>query len=259
MPEILTFALVAPLAAFGAIAVGERRSGWDRPARSAVLGLIGACLGIEREDDAAHAALAEQYGLALLCHAPGTLLADYHTGQVPPAKAKRRFATRAQELVAPDLNTILSRRDYRSGAWHLGALWARAAAPRWSLAELVTAMRRPCFVPYLGRKSCPLGLPLAPAIDAQAADAVAALLARHEGGPEAGLPALRDRLAGKPEGELTIALDAPAPDSVPGDPGHVAAQDPRRRRIELRRDQPRSRRRWQFDLRAELVLGVERG
>jgi CRISPR system Cascade subunit CasD len=262
MAGILTFALVAPLASFGGIAVGERRSGWDRPGRSAVFGLLGACLGIEREDDDAQAALAGQYGLALLCHAAGRLLADYHTAQVPSAKGRRRFATRAQELAAPELNTILSRRDYRSGAWHLAAIWARHKAPRWRLEDLAEAMRRPVFVPYLGRKSCPLGLPLAPAIDARAADAVAALLARHATGPEAILaPAgrrVRDALAGSPDADLVIVLDAPQADSAPGEPGHVAADDPRRRRIELRRDQPRSRRRWQFDLREELVLGVPR-
>ncbi len=242
--DILTFALVAPLASFGAIAVGERRSGWDRPARSAVFGLVGACLGVEREDDEAQAALATHYGLALLCHAPGRLLADYHTAQVPPTKGKRRFATRAQELAAPDLNTILSRRDYRSGAWHLAAIWARVPAPRWPLAKLADAMRRPVFVPYLGRKSCPLGLPLAPEIS-EAPDAVGALEARHGVGKEA---AWRDRFTDRQDGELVVALD----------PEHVADDDPRRRRIEIRRDQPRSRRRWQFDLREELVLGVPR-
>ena len=256
MPGILTFALVAPLAAFGGIAVGERRSGWDRPGRSAVLGLIGACLGVEREDDAAQAALATQYGLALLCRAPGRLLADYHTAQVPPAKAKRQFATRAQELAAPDLNTVLSRRDYRAGAWHLAAVWPRVPAPRWPLASLAEAMRRPVFAPYLGRKSCPLGLPLAPAID-DATDAVAALLARHKSGPEETLAyANRELCDGAADEELVVVLDAPSPDDDPADPGHVAADDPRRLRIELRRDQPRSRRRWQFDLREELVLGV---
>jgi CRISPR system Cascade subunit CasD len=238
--DILTFALVAPLASFGAIAVGERRAGWDRPARSAVFGLVGACLGIEREDDDAQEALATHYGLALLCHAPGRLLADYHTAQVPPTKGKRRFATRAAELAAPDLNTILSRRDYRSGAWHLAAVWARAPSPRWSLAEVADAMRRPVFVPYLGRKSCPLGLPLAPDI-AHAPDAVAALESRHAAGKEV---AWRDRFADRPDGGITIALD----------PDHIADTDPRRLRTEIRRDQPRSRRRWQFDLREELVL-----
>ncbi len=249
MPRYLTFALVAPLAAFGSIAVGERRSGWDRPGRSAVLGLVGACLGLDRADDGAQAALAEGYGVALLCHAPGRLLADYHTTQVPPAHRGRRFATRAEELAAPGLNTILSRRDYRSGAWHLGALWARGERARWSLEALMEAMEKPGFVPYLGRKSCPLGLPLAPGI-MEAADAPMALIARQSEGPEAKLEHPKDRtlcaaLADAP-GETIIVLDAADADR----------NDPRLRRIELRRDQPRSRRRWQFDLREEAVLGV---
>jgi CRISPR system Cascade subunit CasD len=248
MPRYLTFALVAPLAAFGGIAVGERRSGWDRPGRSAVLGLVGACLGLLRDDDDAQAALADDYGLALLCHAPGRLLADYHTAQVPPAKRGRRFATRAEELAAPALNTILSRRDYRSGAWHLGALWPRMDGPRWPLEALAEAMERPGFVPYLGRKSCPLGLPLAPRI-AEAADPPAALLARQADGPEARLHEPQGRsfrsLCADTSAEIVIVLDA-----------DDAGEDPRLLRTEMRRDQPRSRRRWQFDLRAEAVLGI---
>jgi len=245
MPHYLTFALVAPLAAFGGIAVGERRSGWDRPGRSAVLGLVGACLGAEREDDAAQAALTADYGLALLCHAPGLLLADYHTAQVPSAQRGRRFPTRAAELDMPshELNTILSRRDYRSGAWHLSALWSRAAVPRWPLEAIAEAMRRPGFVPYLGRKSCPLGLPLAPAL-VEADDAAEALTHRHATGPEA---AWRDAFVPpRAATETVIAADTDA----------VAGDHPWLQRIEHRRDQPRSRRRWQFDLREELVLRV---
>ena len=249
MPRYLTFALVAPLAAFGSIAVGERRSGWDRPARSAVLGLVGACLGLDRADDAAQVALAEGYGLALLCHAPGRLLADYHTTQVPSAQRGKHFATRASELAVPGLNTILSRRDYRSGAWHIGALWQRSQAARWPLAALAEAMEEPGFVPYLGRKSCPLGLPLAPNI-ADAADAPAALLARHGDGPEG-------KIQHPKHGTLRAALaDIPAEMVIVLDAADMDLNDPRLRRIELRRDQPRSRRRWQFDLREEAVLGV---
>jgi CRISPR system Cascade subunit CasD len=104
-------------------------------------------------------------------------------------------------------------------------------------------------VPYLGRKSCPLGLPLAPRIT-DGADPPTALLARHSEGPEAKLEhqkgtTLRGELADVPS-ETTIVLDAADADR----------DDPRLRRIELRRDQPRSRRRWQFDLREEAVLGV---
>ena len=249
MPRFLTFALVAPMASFGAIAVGERRSGWDRPARSAVLGLIGACLGLEREDDAAQEALAGQYSVALLCHAPGHLLADYHTTQVPSSKRGRRFATRAEELAAPELNTVLSRRDYRTGAWHLGAIWPSGDTCRWPLEALSDAMRKPVFVPYLGRKSCPLGLPLGPTI-VEAPDAASALTERHRSGPEATLLApggrpLRGLLADRPTDPI-VTMDA-TPETA-GDPRHL--------RTEFRRDQPRSRRRWQFDLRQEAVLAT---
>lgn len=237
MPEFLTFALVAPLASFGALAVGERRPTWDRPARSAVLGLAGACLGVEREDDAAQSALAADYGVALLCHAPGRLLADYHTAQVPPTRGKRRFATRADELRAPDLATILSRRDYRTGAWHLVALWARGPAPRWSLHDVAVAMRAPGFVPYLGRKACPLGLPLAPLLD-DAPSPGAALAQRHLTGPEARFRHMVDTA-----GEAFVARD----------PWEGEADSGLLRRVETRRDQPRSRRRWQFDLRQEVI------
>lgn len=249
MPRYLTFALVAPMASFGAIAVGERRSGWDRPARSAVFGLIGACLGLEREDDAAQEALVEHYSLAILCHASGNLLADYHTTQVPSSKRGRRFATRAEELAQPDLNTVLSRRDYRTGAWHLGAVWPLGNTCRWSLEELSDAMQNPVFAPYIGRKSCPLGLPLGPRI-AEAADVVSALLERHQSGLEATLvvpsgQTLRSVLADRPA-EAIVAMDATPETAV----------DPRHLRTEFRRDQPRSRRRWQFDLRPEALLSA---
>src|SRR5436305_6616758 len=132
VPEFLTFALTAPLAAMGEIAVGERRGSWDRPGRSAVLGLIAACMGLTREDEPAHDALEDGYGLALRVQNVGPLLPDYHTAQVPPTRRERRFATRAEELSVTDLETILSRRDYRTDVLVIAALWSRAGA-LWSL------------------------------------------------------------------------------------------------------------------------------
>ena len=242
MPTFLTFALVAPVASFGALAVGERRPDWNRPARSAILGLVGACLGVERDDDEGQAALAAQYGVAVLCYTPGRLLADYHTIQVPPSGRNRRYQTRAAELAATDLATILTRRDYRTGAWHLGGLWARVEAPRWSLEDIAAAMRLPSFTPSLGRKSCPLGLPLAPFL-VDTVDPATALDLRHRTGPER---AFHEALADTPR-EIVIARDVW---DGPGAPNEAAA---RIRRTEFRRDQPRSRRQWQFDLRHEVI------
>lgn len=237
MAEFLTFALVAPLASFGALSVGERRESWSRPARSAVLGLIGACLGVERADAAGQAALAEGYGLSLLCVAPGHLLADFHTAQTGRAPRGGRFRTRRQELRATRVDTVLSRRDYRLEAWHLAALWPRGERARWTLEALTAAMHTPAFTPYLGRRSCPLGLPLAPRLE-EAASPTEALRSRWHGGPEA---SFRGRMA---RGGETMSV---AGDLWP------EAQLGTNRHIEQRRDQPLSRSLWQFALRDEAI------
>ena len=236
MTAFLTFAIAAPIAAMGELAVGERRATWDRPGRSAVLGLIAACLGLERDDETAHADLETGFGLALRVQRMGALLADYHTAQVPPARRGRRFATRAEELAADALETILSRRDYRVDALVLAALWQRDNARR-ELADIERAMRAPRFTPYFGRKSCPLMLPLAP-LSTEAADPVAALAHRAETGPD-------------PERRL-------ARSAIPAMVAMTASDAEHFRlpilRTERRRDAVASRRRWQFGLRDEAIV-----
>ena len=235
MPEFLTFALTAPLAAMGEIAVGERRSSWDRPGRSAVLGLIAACMGLTRDDEEAQEALEHGYGLALRVQNVGPLLPDYHTAQVPPARRGRRFATRAEELSARDLETILSRRDYRLEALVLCALWVRPGAP-WSLSAIEEALRKPRYAPYFGRKSCPLMLPLAPRC-VDALNPVVALADRATSGPEPERELLRSRSA-----FTTMTASEAREFELPID------------RVEMRRDALASRRRWQFALREEAVV-----
>lgn len=235
MPTYLTFALVAPLGAMGELAVGERRGSWDRPGRSAVLGLLAACLGLDRADEAAHRDLEQGYGLAMRVEPLGPLLADYHTAQVPPRRRNRRFSTRAEELAAGDLETILSRRDYRADLVVLCTLWARGNC-RWPLDALAAALVAPRFVPYFGRKACPLGLPMKPML-AEHQDPIAALAARAAEGPERGFVSTSKAM------EVVLDLaDVPA------------GMQPRR--IELRRDALVSRTRWQFALREEAVIAI---
>ena len=95
MAEILTFVLVAPLGAMGGVAVGENRTGCDRPGRSVVLGLVAGCLGLTRSEEAAQTELAEGLGLGLRREGvAGPLLTDYHTAQTQASRKGRRFATR---------------------------------------------------------------------------------------------------------------------------------------------------------------------
>jgi len=242
MPDFLTFTLAAPLAAMGDIAVGERRGTWDRPGRSAVLGLVAACLGVDRSDEGTHLALESEFGLALRIERLGPLVADYHTAQVPPARRGRRFATRAEELASGDLGTILSRRDYYADVFVFVALWPRGfgdAEGARGLEKIAIALRTPFYTPYLGRKACPLMLPLNPQI-VQAIDPVVALAARAAWHEARDLPfGIRSTIP------PLVALDADQAEYFGLQGVH---------RVELRRDRLVSRRRWQFTLREEAVL-----
>ena len=88
--RFLPFAMVAPLAALGDVAVGERARCIGRRARPSRLDR--ASLGFEREDEAAHAALADGYRPGAPVSRAGRLLPDDHTAQVPSAKDGKRFA-----------------------------------------------------------------------------------------------------------------------------------------------------------------------
>lgn len=165
--DTLIFQLQASLSSWGEVAVGEYRPSAEYPSQSAIHGLLGAALGIDREDNDAQAALRDGYRLAVGVLSQGRLLRDYHTAQVPSRSdlKKRPHATRRDELSLPrtDLKTILSSRDYRQDAAALVAIQAQTNAP-YSLAQLADALKKPKFVLYLGRKSCPLDEPLHPRV-----------------------------------------------------------------------------------------------
>ncbi|MEZ5836636.1 MAG: type I-E CRISPR-associated protein Cas5/CasD [Geminicoccaceae bacterium] len=162
MPEFLHFTLAAPMAAMGGLAIGERRYGENRPAKSAVIGILCAALGVRREEEERQLSLDAGLALAILPISSGSLLTDYHTTQVPPARTRkdkgRGWSTRRDQLAESNLNTILSWRDYRQGVAFECLLWSRATQVI-PLATLATALARPVFTLYFGRKSCPLGRP----------------------------------------------------------------------------------------------------
>lgn len=169
--QLLVFQLQAPLGAWGITAVGEYRGTHEYPSESALIGLLGAALGIRREDEAGHGALRDGYGFAVGIQTAGRLLRDFHTAQVPgrvELKGRPRSTRRDElSLAKEELNTILSSRDYRQGAACLIAVGTRENAPH-SLEALAKSLRAPRFAVYLGRKSCPPAAPFWPLIVASA-------------------------------------------------------------------------------------------
>lgn len=162
MREYLSFYLYGPMAAWGKAAVGEYRPSDAHPSKSAVIGMLAAALGIRRDEEERHVALNKSYGMAVRVDAAGELLRDYHTVQTPSAEKGVSYATRRDELHHSPLklNTLISTRDYRMDARYTLLLWQRGHDAPYSLQEMAAKLNKPKFVLYLGRKSCPLALPL---------------------------------------------------------------------------------------------------
>jgi len=239
MREFLIFRLYGMMASWGDIAVGELRPTFDHPSRSAIVGLLAAALGIRRDEEEQLSALSNACRIAIRVDAPGVLLRDYHTSQVPPAgrgRKKRSFANRKEELAIPreDLSTVLSTRDYRCDAVSTVCV---ESAPC-SLADLANALNNPVFVLYLGRKSCPPALPVYAQVVRGENLAAAFSSARFPDGD------LLQGLLG--DGDLRVFWEGDEDAGIP------AIQ------TTLRYDNPLSRKRWQFGSRAE-HYGVLRG
>lgn len=234
MRDYLVFRLYGPMASWGDIAVGEHRPTFDRPSKSSIMGLIAAALGILREEDKKLRELAESYNLAIQLNASGILLRDYHTNQVPPSgegRNKKKFYTRKEELDTPkeNLNTILSTRDYRCEALYSVCLWSRTDKAPYPLETLAQKLKEPVFMPYLGRKSCPLALPMQPRIITGSSPEDVFIRVKFED----------DMLRG-------LRRDAHTRLYWEGDDQGMQAEH-----TITRRDEPLSRKRWQFADRTE--------
>ncbi|MFU2207231.1 type I-E CRISPR-associated protein Cas5/CasD [Solidesulfovibrio sp. C21] len=175
--QFLTFQLFAPLAAMGREACGEIRPSAKIPRTSQLVGLFGCCLGIGRDRRQDLAAMADAMGLCVMAVNPAAPpMLDYHTIQIPAeGKDLTPLFTRADELAAytrqnrrrpPSMRPypITSRRGYVQNAPFVVAVWPTGPATP-GLEDLANAMRRPRWIPFFGRKSCALAVPLAPRIE----------------------------------------------------------------------------------------------
>jgi len=243
MKEYLIFRLYGMMASWGDIAVGEYRPTYDRPSKSAVLGIIAAALGIRRDEEERLRELAIRYHLALRVDTPGVLLRDYHTTQVPSSgkgRNKVTFATRKAELSGSktDLNTILSSRDYRCDAHYTVCLWNNSASPPYPLSTIRDHLEKPVFNLYLGRKSCPAALPLHPRIVQANTLSDAFSSVPFEGNPFTTLLESNNGVQVFWEGEENSGFES------------IHAVQ--------RRDDPMSKKRWQFGNRTEYYAMINK-
>lgn len=245
MTQYLVFQLYAPLASWGLEATGEMRHSSAVPGRSALLGLLAAAVGIRRDEEQRLNAFNQHYYFAVCPRfSQQTRLRDYHTVSMPRENRKRFYATRRDELLlAPqEVETVVTLREYYGDAYYHVAVRATPQAPL-SLQALQTALQKPHFPLYMGRKACPLSLPLFPYL---ATGSLAHVMA------QAGqrLPAPKDdAIAPIVEASAECYWDDPDETSIPAHEQRMCS------------DNPLSRKRWQFGERVCYVgtLPVEGG
>jgi CRISPR system Cascade subunit CasD len=159
----LLLTLKGSLRSYGNISVGDDRSTGRYPTASAILGLVGACMGVNEHDKEQVVAWYNAFRVCTLSvvsykhkyrlgingtHYP-IMISDYHTtrNSINMSGERRK-------------DTIVSHRGYLADALDVAAIIpVHKEATNW-LEQLVFAIQQPYFTPYLGRRSNPLSRPL---------------------------------------------------------------------------------------------------
>lgn len=183
MPNFLILRLDGPMQAWGTHTFEDFRPSNLYPTRSGLLGLLGACLGLERSDLVGQTQLAASVEFTVRVDSqiprpgkvqpvakPGIKLPDFHT-----VMDARKVDGSANKF------PVVSRREYLFDAAFTVAVGSRPDAIV-SLDHIADALRRPCYTPTLGRRSCPLTRPLLEEQPIEAASACAALAQTEPGG-----------------------------------------------------------------------------
>jgi CRISPR system Cascade subunit CasD len=151
MHDFLILRLHGPMQAWGQHTYEDFRPSAMFPTRSGLVGLLGACLGIERADKTGLIALSNSFRYAARADArPQSVrkIADFHT-----VMDARSVSGKPREF------PVVSSREYLcDGQFTLAMQFQPAAAV--SLGTVREAVNRPKYTPFLGRRSCPITQPL---------------------------------------------------------------------------------------------------
>lgn len=159
MNDYLILKLQGPMQAWGRESFEGLRPSELFPGRSALLGLLAACLGIDRIDRQQQQALASSVFFAVRVdpvfdkvtkkRIAAQKMTDYHTVK----NAREDYCG----LKSHD--TIQTWREYWQDACYTVAVWSADNAAI-TLDEIAQAVKQPLYTPVLGRRSCPLARPL---------------------------------------------------------------------------------------------------
>lgn len=133
------------LSAYGLQTFDVHRRANHFPTRSSIIGLLGAAMGITREQHQKLFDLSEQLDIAVQVNQCGEKIVDYHTVQnfrSPQGKIQN--------------GTKPTYREYRCDSEHTFAISASTEL----IQQLAESVKAPKFTVFQGRKSCPLTRPL---------------------------------------------------------------------------------------------------
>lgn len=154
------------MGSWGTVAVGTMRPTQRHPTKSAIVGIVAASLGLTR-DDPHIATLFSDFEYTIISSGIESEMSDYATVQTSPTASgefKSTLPPRFLELSQSKLETMLVDKRYICNGFYT-VLMVPSRKTEFGLEEIMDALQHPHFLPYLGRKSCPLSFPMCPTIE----------------------------------------------------------------------------------------------
>jgi len=167
MQDFLIIILQGAMQAWGGHTYEDYRPSLIFPTRSAIVGLLGACVGIERADINALKALDKSFQLTV--RANKRKIAQREKSAVKPPISMQKITDfhtvqHARKVDGkPRPEAIVSRREYLCDAEFTLALEFTEKAD-YDLERVKQAIQKPVYTPFLGRRSCPIQSPLFEAV-----------------------------------------------------------------------------------------------
>lgn len=185
MQDYLIIKLQGTMQAWGGHTYEDYRPSLIFPTRSGIVGLLGACLGIEREDIQALKALNGSFQLTV--RANKRKIVQRENSKEKPLVSMQRITDfhtvqHARKVDGkPRPEAIVSRREYLCDAEFTLAL-AFVEDADYNLERVKQAIQRPVYTPFLGRRSCPIQRPLYEAfVNAESAQAALSKIEPYHG------------------------------------------------------------------------------